>query len=100
MRTVVLYGRDGCCLCDQAREVLIRVRARFPFALQERDIEQDDALHRAYLERIPVVTIDEEEAFELFVDERELERRLRSPVRPVPDPVRPTPDPGRPIPDQ
>ena len=20
--TVVLYGRDGCCLCDDAREVL------------------------------------------------------------------------------
>jgi hypothetical protein len=31
---------------------------------------------RAYLERIPVVTIDGVEAFELFVDEAALERRL------------------------
>ena len=31
---------------------------------------------RAYLERIPVITIDGEEAFELFVDEAELIRRL------------------------
>jgi hypothetical protein len=31
---------------------------------------------RAYLERIPVVTIDGDEAFELFVDEAELEQRL------------------------
>jgi hypothetical protein len=31
---------------------------------------------RAYLERIPVVTIDGVEQFELFVDEAELERRL------------------------
>jgi glutaredoxin len=73
---VVLYGRAGCCLCDDAREILERVRVRHPFGLQERDIEEDDALLHAYLERIPVVTIDGEEAFELFVDEAELTRRL------------------------
>ena len=76
MRTVVLYGRNGCCLCDDAREILLRVRARRPFVLEDRDIEQDEKLLRAYLERIPVVTIDGVEQFELFVDESELERRL------------------------
>ena len=76
MRTVVLYGRDGCCLCDDAREILLRVRARRPFVLEDRDIEQDEKLLQAYLERIPVVTIDGVEQFELFVDESELERRL------------------------
>lgn len=76
MSTVVLYGRDGCCLCDDAREVLERVRRRHPFVLEERDIDADDALQRMYLERIPVVTIDGTEAFELFVDAAELERRL------------------------
>jgi glutaredoxin len=76
IRTVVLYGREGCCLCDDAREVLLRVRARHQFALQERDIDADERLLRAYLERIPVVTIDGTEAFEFFVDEAELERLL------------------------
>jgi hypothetical protein len=78
MRRVVLYTRDGCCLCDDAREVLLRVRSGEPlaFELSERDIDSDDALHREYLERIPVVTIDGQEAFELFVDEQELRRRL------------------------
>jgi glutaredoxin len=76
MRTVVLYGREGCCLCDDAREILLRVRAHRPFVLEDRDIEQDEKLLRAYLERIPVVTIDGVEQFELFVDESELERRL------------------------
>ncbi|MGZ4252276.1 MAG: glutaredoxin family protein [Solirubrobacteraceae bacterium] len=76
MRTVVLYGRDGCCLCDDAREILLRVRARRPFVLEDRDIDGDDELLREYLERIPVVTIDGIEEFELFVDESELERRL------------------------
>jgi glutaredoxin len=73
---VVLYGRAGCCLCDDARRLLLHVRDHHPFALRERDIESDDALLRAYLERIPVVTIDGVEAFELFVDEHELVRRL------------------------
>ena len=76
MTTVILYGRPGCCLCDDAREILERVRLRRRFALHERDIESDEALLRAYLERIPVVTIDGVEAFELFVNEPELERRL------------------------
>ena len=75
-RQVILYTREGCCLCDEAREVLVRVRAQHPFALEERDIEADDALLRAYIERIPVVTIDGVEAFEYFVDESELAQRL------------------------
>jgi glutaredoxin len=80
---VVLYGRDGCCLCDEAREVLERVRARQPFVLVERDIDADEALLRAYLERIPVVAIDGVEVFDLFVDESELERRLTGPGEPT-----------------
>jgi glutaredoxin len=76
MTSVVLYTRPGCCLCEQARQVLERVRGKHPFALAERDIEQDDGLLRRYLERIPVVEIDGLEAFELFVDESELERLL------------------------
>jgi len=77
MPTVILYGRPGCCLCDEAKEVLLRVRRRHAFELHERDIEADESLLRRYLERIPVVTIDGVEAFELFVDEDELARRLK-----------------------
>jgi hypothetical protein len=80
-RDVVLYGRDGCCLCDDARAVLLRVRAEQPFALTERDIDGDEALLRTYLERIPVVTIDGVEEFELFVDEARLRQVLATDVR-------------------
>jgi glutaredoxin len=69
---LVLYGRDGCHLCDDARAVLVRVGE--PFA--EVDIEADDALHKAYLERIPVVALDGEELYDYFVDESDLRRRL------------------------
>ena len=76
MRVVTLYGRPECHLCDDARAILLRVRDEVDFELVERDIERDDDLFRRYLERIPVVAIDGEEAFELFVDEAELRRRL------------------------
>jgi glutaredoxin len=75
-RTVVLYGRPGCHLCEVALAVLERVHKRTPFALEQVDIESDDALFTRYLERIPVVTIDNREIFELFVDEQALEAAL------------------------
>jgi glutaredoxin len=74
--TVTLYWRAGCHLCDDARAALERVRAVTPFRLEEVDIETDDALFKRYLERIPVVAIDGEERFELFVDEEALARTL------------------------
>jgi glutaredoxin len=77
---VVLFGRPGCHLCDDARAALLRVRERARFTLEEVDIESDDALLKRYLERIPVVTVDGEELFEFFVDESVLERRVRGTV--------------------
>ena len=77
MSTVTLYTRPGCHLCDDARAAIERVRERTPFSLVEIDIESDDALHRAYLERIPVVELDGEELFEHFVDEATLAARIR-----------------------
>jgi glutaredoxin len=73
VRSVVLYSRRGCHLCDEARVVILSVRARKPFAFDEIDIETDDELLREYAIRIPVVTIDGEERFEIAVDRNELE---------------------------
>jgi hypothetical protein len=52
------------------------VRARTGFTLQEIDITSDDELHRRYVERIPVVALEDEELFDFFVDEAALENRL------------------------
>jgi glutaredoxin len=77
MRTVVLYGRAGCHLCDEARDVIESVRARTPFVFVEIDIETSDDLLRAYAIRIPVVTVDGEERFEIAVDAAGLDASLR-----------------------
>jgi hypothetical protein len=85
---VVLYGRPGCHLCDEALTVIRRVRATHPFVLRERNIEESDELLRAYLERIPVICIDGVEAFELFVDERRFAAAVAG-RRPTPSQERP-----------
>ncbi|MEO6495876.1 MAG: glutaredoxin family protein [Solirubrobacteraceae bacterium] len=73
---LVLYGRSGCHLCDEARSVLVRVGHPF----EEIDIDSDDALLLRYLERIPVVALDDEELYDFFVDEPDLRARVGSDV--------------------
>jgi hypothetical protein len=74
----VLYGKPGCCLCDEAREAVATVRASHPFDLDEVDVSTDPDLHHRYGERIPVVVVDGEELLEGHVDAGELARRLQS----------------------
>jgi glutaredoxin len=75
---VRLYTRPGCHLCDVAREVILLERVRIPFAFEEIDIEGDDTLELEYGIRIPVVTIDGEERFEIGVDPAEFRAALAS----------------------
>jgi glutaredoxin len=76
MTQVTLYGKPGCHLCEEAREVVERVRAQRPFELEEVDITRDPSLEARYRERIPVIAIDGEEALELVIEASELERCL------------------------
>jgi glutaredoxin len=78
MTQLTLYGKPGCHLCEEARAVVLGVRQRLPFELEEIDITRDPALEALYRERIPVVAIDGEEALELVIEATELERRLAS----------------------
>jgi glutaredoxin len=74
--TLTLYTAPGCHLCHDALLALRALQAELGFDLLERDITLDDALHRAYLERIPVGVLEDEELFEYFVDADLLRERL------------------------
>ena len=76
MTHVTLYGKPGCHLCDDARATVHEVRQRRPFELEEVDVSLDPVLNARYGERIPVVSVAGEEAFELGVDGAELEKLL------------------------
>ena len=65
MPTVTVYSKPDCHLCEEAMGVLRDLQERLGFALQERDITEDEALHRAYFERIPVIWLDGEEIVSL-----------------------------------
>jgi glutaredoxin len=66
---VTLYGRDGCHLCDQARASILALADQHGgIKLREVDIDDDDRLLSAYLERIPVVELDGREISELEFD--------------------------------
>ena len=75
---ITVYSKPDCHLCDDAIEVLRRLQCELSFELAERDITQDEQLHRAYFERIPVITLDGEELSEYFVKEALVRERLES----------------------
>jgi glutathione S-transferase len=75
--SVTLYGKPGCCLCDDARAVVAELRGDgLEFELHEVDVSIDPGLMREYGERIPVLELDGRELFELRVDPLELRRQL------------------------
>jgi glutaredoxin len=75
---ITVYSAPDCQLCAQALATLRSLQAELRFELCERDITVDEALHRAYLERVPVVALDGEDLFEYVVDEQALRERLES----------------------
>ena len=81
MPKLTLYGRPGCHLCEEALAEIELVRLERPFELQQVDVSRDPLLDRRYGERVPVLELDGEPVFELFVDGDEL-RRLVGKVAP------------------
>jgi glutaredoxin len=73
---ITIYTRPDCCLCDDARAAIGRVRRDHEFELEEIDISGDRALSEKYGERVPVVMLDGVPALELRIEEDELRRRL------------------------
>jgi glutaredoxin len=64
---VVLYSRPGCHLCDEARAAINELAGE-RIDLREIDIDTEDRLLKAYLERIPVVEVEGRVVSELVFD--------------------------------
>ena len=77
-RTVVVYSRKGCHLCEVVKESLSKLERRGGFTWQEIDVDGDTNLRREYNDEVPVVFIDGHKAFKYKMDEREFLRRLAS----------------------
>jgi glutaredoxin len=73
---VTLYTRAGCCLCDDAKRVLIEARGRADFDYEEFDIDRDPAHQRLYNDEVPVIAINSVKAFKYKVDLDEFLKKL------------------------
>ena len=55
---MVLYGRSGCHLCDEARQIVAEECRVAGAEWSEVDIDTDPDLQSRYGEYVPVVTVD------------------------------------------
>jgi len=80
LRRLVLYGRPECHLCDEAREIVLKLAAEAgDIELIELNIDEDERLHREYLERIPVIELEGRVIGELVPDPAALRSSLLNP---------------------
>jgi hypothetical protein len=73
---VILYGKPGCHLCDDARAVVERVCADLGEAYEEVSILDDPALLDRYGEEIPVTLVDGRQISFWRIDEDRLREAL------------------------
>ena len=69
MISVELYTKAGCHLCDIMKKSLNRIGKRYPFELNEIIIEEGDQYYEDFKERIPVLYINKEFAFQYHLPE-------------------------------
>jgi glutaredoxin len=77
MHEVILYGKPGCHLCEDARALLDRLSTRFRLRIHEVDIRGDQELFRRYDVRIPVIVIDGRIELDAPITEAKLRQVLR-----------------------
>ena len=76
MTRLTIYSRPGCHLCDEMKEVVRRVSASVPLAIDEIDISGDAELERLYGVEIPVLMVDGKKVAKYRIGESELRRVL------------------------
>jgi glutaredoxin len=76
MIEVVVYSKPGCCLCDDVKAQLVRLRATTRFDWREVNILEDPQAFAQFKEEIPVVFINGRKAFKFHLDEKDFLRRV------------------------
>jgi len=77
-RSVIVYSRKGCHLCEVVKESLGKLSRQGGFTWSEIDVDTNIELRRQFNDEVPVVFIDGRKAFKYHMDEREFLRKLVS----------------------
>ena len=78
---VTLVVRDGCHLCEPAREVVARVAADLGVGWEEVDVDSDPELRARWSHEVPVTLVDGRQHDFWRVDETRLRDALARPPR-------------------
>jgi glutaredoxin len=77
---VTLYTRAGCCLCDDAKQVISAARQSADFDYAEIDIDGDPDLVRLYSHEVPVITINRRKVFKYKVNINDFLKKVAASV--------------------
>jgi len=72
----LLFTRAECPLCDEAWEMLLRYQERYQFALEIKDVDEEEDLMHEFGACVPVVTIGGQVRFRGHINEVLLQRIL------------------------
>ncbi len=73
---LVVYTAHGCCLCDDAREVLDRIGPELDLPVSWVHIDGNPELEAAWREQLPAGVLAGRKVFKYRVDEALLRRRV------------------------
>jgi glutaredoxin len=73
---VEIYSKNDCCLCDEAKAIIEKVRKITPFDFKETDITKDENLFEKYKYEIPIIFLNGRKIFKYKVDEKEFIKKL------------------------
>ena len=76
MIEIVLYSKPDCCLCDDVKLQLARLRRTVHFDLREVNILEEPRAYEQFKEEIPVVFINGKKAFKYRLNENDFLRRI------------------------
>ena len=76
MILVEIFSKHDCHLCDVAKDSLAKIQKEYPFELRETTIVEGGNYYDEFKDRIPVVYINGEFAFQYRVPEKMFIQRL------------------------
>lgn len=74
--TLTVYGKKGCCLCDQALKAARALQSKYGYTVAYVDIGDIPELRQKYAEHLPVLFLDEREVMRGKVGQLPLDRAL------------------------
>jgi glutaredoxin len=74
---ITLYTREGCHLCEEAKNQILPLVTEFKATLREVDIDDDPILHDMYTNDVPVIFLGSKIVAQHRLDSGQLRRKLQ-----------------------